>query len=473
MIEYRYIRTNKRVAQRRAFSILSFGKDDNMKFWASLLTMALMCGTVAFAQQADGPPRGPRGPRGGMMMNPQNAVPLFGDNLENGDFPEGVWYFDDEGCLCANKDAVIWTKEKYSSFVCSFEFNLSEHTNGGFLIQCSDKGNWIPNTIEIQLLDDFGQEPNYHTCGSFYGFQAPRVNATKKPGEWNRMVVMCFGRNISVILNDQFVNHINTAEWTDPAKSPAGTDIEEKFRGRALASFEPYGFIGFQGLHGNSPMKIRNATINPIKNADTSGEGWVSLFGDNLENAEFNPEVWSVDADGVLRATKDEVIWAKEKYENFTLDFEFNVTEKANSGVVIQATDKDNWIPNSFEVQIFDSYGRDVDMSDCGAIYGRCAPEFNVCKPAGEWNRMTISCFGSMITVVLNDQLITVMDKRLWTEKDKNPDGTEPYSWLVNKAPAETENAGFVGFQGLHATQPVIYRNVKIRKFERPMRPQR
>ncbi len=442
-----------------------------MKFWATLAAVALMCGSVAFAQQPGQAPRGGM-MRAPMMMGMTQPEPLFGENLENGDFPEGVWYLDEDGCLCAKKDNVIWTKQKYSAYVCSFEFNLSEHTNGGFLIQCSDKDNWIPNTIEIQLLDDFGQEPDYHTCGSIYGFQAPRENATKKPGEWNKMVVMVNGRDITVVLNDKFVNHINTAEWTDNAKSPAGTDIEEKFHGRTLASFEPYGYIGFQGLHGNSPMKIRNAVISPIKNADTSREGWVSLLGDKLENAEFDPEVWSIDDEGVLHATKDEVIWAKDKYENFSLDFEYQVTEKANSGIVIQCTDKANWIPNSFEVQIFDSYGRDVDMSDCGAIYGRCAPEFNACKPAGEWNHMTINVMGPRISVILNDQLTTVMDKRQWTEKDKNPDGTEPYGWLINKAPAETENAGFIGLQGLHAGQPVVYRNVKIRKFEFPQRGQ-
>lgn len=443
-----------------------------MKFWASLVVATLVCG-AAFAQQPgqDGSSNGMRRAPG-MMVGHQEFTPLFGENLENADFPEGVWYLDEDGCLCAKKDNVIWTKQKYSSFVCSFEFCLSEHTNGGFLIQSSDKDNWIPNTIEIQLLDDFGKEPDYHSCASFYGFQAPRVNATKKPGEWNKMNVFVFGRKIMIILNDKLVNHINTAEWTDNKKSPNGTDIEEKFWGRTLASFEPYGYIGFQGLHGNSPMKIRNAVIAPVKNADSSKEGWVSLLGDNLENAEFDPEVWSIDDEGVLHATKDEVIWAKEKYENFQLDFEYKVTEKANSGIVIQCTDKQNWIPNSFEVQIFDSFGRDVDMSDCGAVYGRCAPMFNACKPAGEWNHMTINCIDSFINVILNDQLITTMNKKSWAEKDKNPDGSEPYAWLINKAPAETENAGYIGIQGLHAGQPVVYRNVKIRKIERPVPPQ-
>lgn len=448
----------------------------------SLVAALVLSSAVAYAQpaQRDGAPRGDRpnmarGMRGGMGpmmmgMARDGQRPLFGENLEDADFPEGVWYLNDEKELCANKDAVIWTKEKYSAFVCSFEFNLSEHTNGGFLIQSSDKDNWIPNTIEIQLLDDFGQEPDYHTCGAIYGFQAPSKNVTKKPGEWNKMTVISMGRDVTVILNNEVINHINTGEWTDAKKSPAGTDIEGKFQGRSLSTFEPYGYIGFQGLHGNAPMKIRNATINSIKNADTNGDGWEYLLGEKLENADYDPAVWSIDEEGVLHATKDDVIWAKEKLENYTLDFEFKTTEHANSGIVIQCTDKANWIPNSFEVQIFDSFGRDVDMSDCGAIYGRVAPQCNPIKAPGEWNHMTINVFRGNVTVVLNDQLITVWDKSKWTKADENPDGSKPFPWLVNKAPSETENAGFVGLQGLHEKNPVVYRNVKVRKMQFPAR---
>ena len=141
------------------------------------MAVVVMTCSVAFAQPGDGARRG-RGPMmggasGAFFLMPREAESLFGDNLEKADFPEGVWYYNDDKELCANKDAVIWTKDKFSAFICEFEFNLSEHTNGGFLIQSSDKDNWIPNTIEIQLLDDFGKEPDYHTCGSIYGFQAP------------------------------------------------------------------------------------------------------------------------------------------------------------------------------------------------------------------------------------------------------------------------------------------------------------
>ena len=98
------------------------------KTLSSLMAALLVCGSVACAQPAqDGPQgdnararaqRGERGPRGfgfgPMMGRGAEMVPLFGEKLENGDFPEGVWSFNEEGELVASKDAVIWTKEKYS-----------------------------------------------------------------------------------------------------------------------------------------------------------------------------------------------------------------------------------------------------------------------------------------------------------------------------------------------------------------------
>ena len=59
---------------------------------------------------------------------------------------------------------------------------------------------------------------------------------------------------------------------------------------------------------------------------------WKPLFGKNLENANYNPEVWS-ETDGVLGAVKDESIWTKDEYENFELDLDFKTDVGTNSGV--------------------------------------------------------------------------------------------------------------------------------------------
>lgn len=47
---------------------------------------------------------------------------------------------------------------------------------------------------------------------------------------------------------------------------------------------------------------------------------WTPLFGANLAEANYNPEVWS-ETDGVLAAVKDESIWTKAEYDNFELYF--------------------------------------------------------------------------------------------------------------------------------------------------------
>ncbi|MBQ3389249.1 MAG: DUF1080 domain-containing protein [Thermoguttaceae bacterium] len=406
-------------------------------------------------------------------------APMFGDNLENGDFQEGDWVVGEDGVITSPGTGEIWTKQKYGSFICSFEFDAQNNANAGFLIHAADKKNWIPCTIEVQLLgdgyllpDENGKatipiKPDYHTCGAFYGYQAADKNVTKPAGHWNKMTVLAIGTRLMVELNGKMINMIDTAQWTDNAVSPRGTDIEEKFQGNTLAAQEPYGYIGFQGKHSDATIRYRNIRFAPITEPVLlpSEEGeWESLFGDNLEKAEFDPDVWSIDADGVLHATKDAEIWAKEKVENAILKLEFMTTKDANSGVIIEAADKENWIPNALEVQIFDSFEKGNGMDQCGAIYGRCAPVINVCRAPGQWNEMTIAMIGSKIEVYMNGTLITEMNKKKWTDAAVNPDGSEVFSWLVNKAPSETENGGYVGLQGLHAGQPVVYRNVKIKR---------
>ncbi len=425
-------------------------KDLCLALVAGLLFLSL--GSVLLAQGTSRPPRA------------QKMLPLFGEKLADADYDKEVWSINEQGELSANKDSVIWTKKKYGSCFVSFEYKLSSKSNGGFLIQCSNKKDWIPNTIEIQLLDDAGSQPNYHGNASFYGYQAPGEVLTKPAGEWNKMDVFCHGRKIRIMLNGKLVNEIDTGEWKDATKGPAGTEIEKKFQGKALADSEPFGFIGLQGLHGKAPIFYRNLKISTM-NIPEDVNTWPLLFGEKLENAEFNPEIWSL-KDGIMTANKDDVIWSKEKYKDFMLYLEYNCAEKANSGIVIKCSDKKNWIPNSLEVQIFDSFGREkVDFSDCGAIYGRKAPNFNRCNKPGEWNKMMIFCNGNgRIMVSINGEPVTFMNTKDFTDKVKNPDGTNAYSWLTARAPADQDDNGFIGIQGLHDKAPVQYRNVRIKK---------
>lgn len=206
----------------------------------------------------------------------------------------------------------------------------------------------------------------------------------------------------------------------------------------------------------------------PTVHPNTSKNAWNDLFKPDLSNA-INPKnVWT-NENGILTASEDVTLWSEKQYLNFSLDLEFKTAPGTNSGVVVHASNTDNWIPNSVEIQIADDYSKEWSKApatwQCAAIFGRKAPiKSNVRKP-GEWNRYTITCKDKLIWVVLNGELVNQIDMRLWTNPKTNPDGTEIPAWL-NKPLATLPLKGHVGLQGKHAGAPIYFRNVKIKEIE-------
>jgi hypothetical protein len=193
---------------------------------------------------------------------------------------------------------------------------------------------------------------------------------------------------------------------------------------------------------------------------------WKELFKPDLSNAVFPKGVWTSD-NGVMTASEDQAIWSDRDYENFMLDLEFKTAEGANSGVVIYASDMNDWIPNSIEIQILDDSApkwADVPKNwQCGAAFGHQAPTRRTVKKAGEWNRMTLLCEGPKIVVVLNGERINEIDLTRFTSATKNPDGTEVPAWLAKRSLSSLATKGRIGLQGKHAGAPIYFRNVRIK----------
>lgn len=193
---------------------------------------------------------------------------------------------------------------------------------------------------------------------------------------------------------------------------------------------------------------------------------WKPLFGEGYGEATFEEGSWEI-KDGMLVALEDKVIWAPGEYENFILELEFRNEEGTNSGIIVYCTDKDNWIPNSVEIQIADDYckkwGEARKDYQCGAIFGHLpASEQKVVRKPGEWNTMQITCNGQQIDVVLNGKKVTSMDMDEWTSGTTNPDGSEIPSWLPTPF-AELQTKGSIGFQGKHGDSSISFRNIRIR----------
>ena len=191
---------------------------------------------------------------------------------------------------------------------------------------------------------------------------------------------------------------------------------------------------------------------------DTSG--WENLLAPDLSNAILPEGSWEM-KDGVLVAKTHDTIWTKKSYHNFILDLEFKTAPDANSGVFLRSGDIQNVLA-ALEIQ--------VHASQDGALYGMVGAIYNAqppCepmqKPAGEWNRFTITCRDSHVILVFNGKQVYDADLDRWAEPHKNPDGT------ANKfatALKDFSRTGPIGFQGLHgkAQAPVWYRNLKIKE---------
>ncbi len=192
---------------------------------------------------------------------------LLKPDLSNADYPQDVWSFKD-GILTATKDINLWTKKQYENFIVDVEFKTEDGTNSGVIVYCSDQKNWIPNSVEIQIADDFAEKwaksPKTWQCGAVFGHLAPTKSMVKKPGEWNRYTVTCKGPMIWVLFNGEQVIEMDMKKWTSAKKNPDGSEIPA-WLNKPKAEIATKGHVGFQGKHAGAPIYFRNLKIKELK----------------------------------------------------------------------------------------------------------------------------------------------------------------------------------------------------------------
>lgn len=182
--------------------------------------------------------------------------------------------------------------------------------------------------------------------------------------------------------------------------------------------------------------------------------GFVPLFnGKDLTGWQTTGN-WIVEADGniALKPREGEKGWQRydaylstvKKYGDFVLDLEFKFEPTGNSGVFMRVGDLKDHVKSGFEVQILDTYGlAKPGHHDCGGIVHAMGPTKNMVKPAGEWNRYTITVQGRKVKVVFNGEQVIDMNLDDTVKKDR-------------------PNEGHIAFQD--EAKLVWYRNVRIRE---------
>ncbi len=127
----------------------------------------------------------------------------------------------------------------------------------------------------------------------------------------------------------------------------------------------------------------------------------------------------------------------EDEFKDFHLKLQVNIPQGSNSGIYLRGI---------YEVQVLDSYGKELDSHHMGAIYSRITPNQAAEKPAGEWQDMDITLCDRHVTVILNGT--NIIDN-------------EPLLGVTGGALSPCEfAAGPIYLQGDHGK--VMYRNMVL-----------
>ncbi len=225
-----------------------------------ILVIAIAFGSALACKKADAPAAIAAAPAAPAWTD------LFAADLSDAEFPTGIWTVAD-GVITASEDQALWTKKDYQNFVLDLEFMTAPGTNSGVIVYCTDVANWIPNSVEVQIADDFAEQwaksPATWHCGAIFGHLAPTKSVVKTPGEWNHCTIACAGKRITVVLNGEQVTDMDMSLWTSAKTNPDGSEIPA-WLSRPYAELATSGRIGFQGKHAGAPIYFRNIRIRDI-----------------------------------------------------------------------------------------------------------------------------------------------------------------------------------------------------------------
>jgi len=166
-----------------------------------------------------------------------NGSDLKGWKTRHADLPNG-WIVK-EGLLVNERPGNdLLTEQTFTDFKLRVEFRYPKGSNSGL---------YLRGRHEVQIEDNHGMAINSHRIGGVYGFLTPRINAAKKPGQWQTMEITLVGRVVTVVLNGRRI----IERQTIPGITGGALDSHEG---------EP-GPILIQGDHG--PIAFRKVELIP------------------------------------------------------------------------------------------------------------------------------------------------------------------------------------------------------------------
>jgi hypothetical protein len=148
------------------------------------------------------------------------------------------WTVEDGVLKSKGKANNLESDQKFWNFELHVEYRVGPKSNSGIGLR---------GRYEVQILEDFGQEPSTHTNGALYSRVAPKVNPSKPANEWQTFDVRLVGRHVTIVVNGKEVVKTMIEGLTAIA-----TNADEG---------EP-GPLALQGDHG--PVEFRKIVVTPL-----------------------------------------------------------------------------------------------------------------------------------------------------------------------------------------------------------------
>ncbi len=108
-----------------------------------------------------------------------------------------------------------YTAEPFGDFDLHVEFKVSPEANSGVFFR-SALDDPVFKGMEIQVLDDYGNEPSPQGCGALYDVATPMFPMARPAGEWNSYDITCVGSQLKVVFNGITVLNLDLSELTMP-----------------------------------------------------------------------------------------------------------------------------------------------------------------------------------------------------------------------------------------------------------------
>lgn len=257
------------------------------------------------------------------------------------------------------------TDRMFRDFELTLDFKISEDGNSGVGLRGSSTGDPAFTGMEVQIYDNFGEEPTRSSCGAVYNAIPPETQAVKPAGEWNTYRIQLLGDTLNVWLNGVQIH----------------TDAKINSRGIFRNDDQPLplnerlttGYISFQD-HGEGGLRLRNIKIRDHSPDPDSG-GYTDAFNgrDTTGWTHRGGGTFTFENGTLIAADGPGHLFSDAKHTDIEFRAFVRVNTKGNGGLYFRTVprpeDPDTW-PLGYEAQI----DHHDPKNFTGCIYDRAWP---------------------------------------------------------------------------------------------------